>query len=44
MKTIQDSEKMKKMEEFHHKVTQANEGYLDYWVKNTLFHWGFFYP
>ncbi|KOP70122.1 MULTISPECIES: CBO0543 family protein [Priestia] len=42
MKTIQDPEKMKKMEEFHHKVTQANEGYLDYWVKNTLFHWDFF--
>ncbi|MFY0762235.1 CBO0543 family protein [Metabacillus dongyingensis] len=42
MKTIQSPEKIKVMRELQKKVTEANEEYLDFWLKNTLFHWDFF--
>jgi len=42
MKTIQSPEKVKVMGELQKKVTEANEEYLDFWLKNTLFHWDFF--
>ncbi|MGC5328432.1 CBO0543 family protein [Brevibacillus sp. SYSU BS000544] len=41
MKTVQDPEKINKVKEFYENVTKSHYDFLDFWLKNTLFHWDF---
>ena len=41
MSPLQSEEKLKEVNQLYKLVIKANEDYLQFWLKNTLFHWDF---